>query len=64
MLDMTSKNGAISDLIETDAKIDAIVAQLYGITESDYQLILSETKDTFRITALNYFRDIQKGILK
>jgi len=45
-------------------EIDAYLAHLYSLTESEYQLILEGTEDTFRITALNYFRDIQKGILK
>ncbi|MBN1292669.1 MAG: Eco57I restriction-modification methylase domain-containing protein [Candidatus Latescibacteria bacterium] len=48
----------------TEAEIDARVAHLYNLTESEYQLILEGTEDTFRITALNYFRDIQKGILQ
>ncbi|MDD5673368.1 MAG: TaqI-like C-terminal specificity domain-containing protein [Chitinivibrionales bacterium] len=57
-------NDANENLLSNECVIDARVAHLYSLTESEYQLILEGTEDTFRITALNYFRDIQKGILK
>jgi hypothetical protein len=50
--------------LKQETEIDARVAHLYNLSESEYQLILEGTEDTFRITALNYFREIQKGILK
>lgn len=53
-----------SEIIGLSCEIDARVAHLYNLTESEYQLILEGTEDTFRITALNFFRDIEKGILK
>ena len=38
----------------------------YELTEEEYSLILNETKppDPFRVAALNYYRDIARGILK
>ncbi|OGW15482.1 MAG: hypothetical protein A3G93_00390 [Nitrospinae bacterium RIFCSPLOWO2_12_FULL_45_22] len=49
-----------------EAEIDARVAHLYELTEEEYSLILNETKppDPFRIAALNFYRDIARGILK
>jgi hypothetical protein len=42
------------------------VALLYELTEEEYYRILSELKtpDTFRAAALNFYRDIAKGVLK
>jgi hypothetical protein len=41
-------------------EIDARVAQLYGLTEEEYSLILSEmdTPERFRTVALNAYRDL------
>lgn len=50
--------------IETDAEIDARIAHLYTLTESEYKLILEGTEDNFKETALKFFRDIEKGTLK
>lgn len=47
-----------------DAEIDARVAHLYSLTESEYQLILEGTEETFKEMALKFFRDIEKGVLK
>ncbi len=53
-------------IIPLEAKIDARVAHLYGLTEEEYALILSELKppDPFRLAALNFYRDIAKGAIK
>jgi flagellar motility protein MotE (MotC chaperone) len=59
----TDPNANITTL---EAEIDARVAHLYNLSEKEYSLILSELKppDPFRITALNCYRDIAKGVLK
>jgi len=51
------------ELLTFEAGIDARVAHLYGLTEEEYSLILSEsyTDDPFRVAALNSYRDIAKG---
>ena len=52
------------DMLEQEN--DARIAHLYGLTEEEYDLILNETfmADTFRISALNLYRDIAKGKIK
>jgi hypothetical protein len=47
-------------------EIDARVPHLSELTEEHYFLILNETKppDPFRIAALNFYRDIARGVLK
>jgi hypothetical protein len=59
----TKLNANITTL---EAEIDARVAHLYELTEEEYSLILKETKppDPFRVAALNFYRDIAKGVLK
>ena len=49
-----------------EAEIDACVAYLYELTEEEYSFILSELKlpDPFRVGALNFYRDIERGVLK
>jgi len=49
-----------------EAEIDARVVHLYELTEEEYSLILRESKtsDPFREAALNFHRDIARGILK
>ena len=49
-----------------ESEIDARVAHLYGLTEEEYSFILNETKppDPFRVAALNFYRDIARGVLK
>jgi len=49
-----------------EAEIDARVAHLYKLTEEEYSLILSNSKtdDPFRVAALNFYRDIERGVLK
>ncbi len=49
-----------------ESEIDARVAHLYQLTEEEYALILNETKppDPFRVAALNFYRDIERGVLK
>ncbi|MEA3450550.1 MAG: hypothetical protein U9Q83_01455 [Bacteroidota bacterium] len=44
--------------------INAIVAQLYNLTEEEYAIILKGTEDDFRIKALNFHRDLAKGLIK
>ena len=53
-------------LTPMEAEIDARVAHLYGLTEEEYSLILSELNlpDPFRVAALNCYRDIARGVLK
>ena len=55
-----------ADITTLEAEIDARVAHLYELTEEEYSLILSETKspDPFRVAALNFYRDIARGVLK
>jgi len=49
-----------------EAVVDGRVAHLYELTEEEYSLILDETKppDTFRVAALNFYRDMAKGAKK
>ena len=53
-------------IIPLEAKIDARVDHLYRLTEEEYTLILNELKppDPFRIAALNFYRDIARGVVK
>jgi len=48
------------------AEIDALVIHLYELPEEEYFLILGESKapDPFRVAAINFYRDIAKGVLK
>lgn len=48
------------------AEIDASVAYIYELTEEEYSLILRELKlpDPFQVAALNFYRDIARGVLK
>lgn len=50
-----------ANITSAEAEIDARVAQLYGLTEEEYSLILSETDtpDHFRVAALNLYRDME-----
>ena len=47
-------------------EIDACVDRLFELGEEEYALILNETKppDPFRVAALNFYRDIERGVLK
>lgn len=49
-----------------EAEIDGRVAHLYQLSEGEYYLILNEAKppDPFRVAALNFYRDITRGVLK
>jgi hypothetical protein len=49
-----------------ETEIEAYVAHLYELTEEEYSLTLSELKppDPFRVAALNFYRDIARGVLK
>jgi hypothetical protein len=49
-----------------EAEIDARAAHLYELTEEEYSLILGELNlsDPYRIAALNFYRDIARGVLK
>jgi len=42
------------------------VDHLFELGEEEYALILNELKppDPFRVAALNFYRDIAKGVLK
>lgn len=57
------KNPQVNHL---EQEIDARVAHLYNLTEEEYNLILTKTNtpDPFRISALNIFRDLAKGIIQ
>jgi len=48
------------------AQIDARVVHLYELTEEEYSLILSESKPPapFRVAVLNFYWDIERGVLK
>ena len=53
-------------IIPLEAKIDARVDHLFELGEEEYALILNELKptDPFRVAALNFYRDIARGVLK
>jgi len=42
------------------------MAHFYELTEEEYSLILSQTKPPgpFHVAALNFYRDIERGVLK
>ena len=42
------------------------MAHLYELTEEEYSLILSELKplDPFCVAVLNFYRNIERGVLK
>jgi hypothetical protein len=48
------------------AEVDGLVANFYGLTEEEYALIFNETKppDPFRVAALNFYRDMARGVRK
>jgi len=52
--------------VTQNAEIDASVAHLYELSEEEYSLILSEVllPDPFRVAALNFYRDIARGVVK
>ena len=52
------------EFLQLETEIDARVAHLYGLTEEEYAKILEGTDDTFRIKAMNFHRDLIKGIKK
>ena len=56
----------ISAVTALQIEIDARVVHLYELTEEEYSLILNETKppDPFRVAALNFYREIARGVLK
>jgi len=64
LCDIVSGQTSQIEISNQSILLDALCASIYKLTESEYQKVLEGTEDTFRITALNYFRDIQKGILK
>ena len=47
-------------------EIDARVAHLYELTKEKYSLILSELKprDPFCVAVLNFYRNIERGVVK
>ena len=53
-----------NEFLVLETEIDARVAYLYGLTEEEYAIILKGTEDKFRIKALNFHRDLLKGIKK
>ena len=52
--------------VAQEAEIDARVAHLYELSEEEYSFILNETKkpDPLRMAALNFYRDIARGVVK
>ncbi len=52
------------EFLQLETEIDARVAHLYNLTEEEYAKILEGTDDTFRIKAMNFHRDLIKGIKK
>jgi hypothetical protein len=49
------------------AEIDGLVAHLYGLTEEEFAYILTTfplVPDPVRVSALNAFRDIERGLIK
>jgi hypothetical protein len=62
---MVGKEGpANGSMIE--AEMDARIARLFNLTGQEYKMILSDINpnEPFRIAAMNYFEDIQLGVLK
>jgi len=51
------------EFLELDAEIDARVAHLYNLTEKEYSIILKDSEEGFRIKALTFYSDLQKGLL-
>ncbi len=49
-----------------EAQIDGLVAHLYGLTEEEFSLILSQLSlpDPERVAAANAYRDIERGLIK
>jgi adenine-specific DNA-methyltransferase len=60
------RNDLTVALTPMEAQIDARVAHLYDLTEEEYSLVLSELElpDPFRVAALNFYRDIARGVLQ
>jgi len=62
----SNQSNSTAFILPLEAEIDARVAHLYGLTEEEYSLILNELKppDPFRVAALNFYRDIARGVLR
>ena len=52
------------ELLQLETEIDARVAHLYNLTEEEYAIILNDTEADFRIKALNFHRNLLKGLFK
>ena len=52
------KDDSSDEIFKIEAEIDARIAQLYGLTEEEYSIILSETdtSERFRTAALKAYR--------
>ena len=56
-----------SERIKLRAELDGLVANLYGITDEELQHILSTfplTPDPVKVTTLNAYRDVERGLIK
>ncbi|MGK7873812.1 MAG: DNA methyltransferase [Xenococcaceae cyanobacterium] len=63
------KNGVTdeSDRAKLRAELDGMIAHLYGLTETEFQHILSTfpiVPEPVKIAALNAYRDVTKGLIK
>ena len=53
-------------IAEHEARLDGIVAHLYGLTEDEFNTILTEVgaPDPIRVGAANAYRDVERGLIK
>ena len=49
-----------------EAQIDGLVAHLYGLSEEEFSLVLSQLSlpDPERVAAANAYRDVERGFIK
>ncbi|MEI6430484.1 MAG: hypothetical protein WCO45_19180, partial [Pseudanabaena sp. ELA607] len=49
------------------AELDGIIAHIYGLTEEEFQYILTTfpiVPDPVKLNALNAYRDVERGLIK
>ena len=54
----------MNDFLTLEVEIDARVAHLYHLTEDEYAIVLESAEEDFCIKALNFHRDLIKGLIK
>ncbi len=60
------KEDPLAFVANIEAEIDALVAHLYGLSESEFKTVLAEVAppDSARVAAADAYRDAVKGLLK